>query len=71
MKTEPALRVFAALRYLSRTSLIIAQTSKNDEGKKSMFGSTYFQYYSRNIFELKKSVDVCDKDETKVAFFHN
>jgi len=71
MKPEPALRLFEALRYLSRTSLIIAQTSKNDEGKKSMFGSTYFQYYSRNIFELKKSVDVCDKDETKVALFHN
>jgi len=70
MKPEQALRFFEALRSLNRTALIIAQTSKGDEGKKSIFGSTYFQYYSRNIFELKKSADVIDKDETRVALFH-
>jgi biotin operon repressor len=71
MKPEFALRFFQALRSLNRTSLNIAQTSKSEEGKKTIFGSTYFQYYSRNIFELKKSSDVYDKDETKVALFHN
>ena len=70
MKPEYALRFFQALRSLNRTSLSIAQTSKNEEGKKTIFGSTYFQYYSRNIFELKKSSDAYDKDETKVALFH-
>lgn len=70
MKPEQALRYFEALRLLGRTSLTIAQTSKNDEGKKTIFGSTFFSYYSRNIFELKKSVDTLDKDETKVALFH-
>ncbi len=70
MKPEQALRFFEALRSLNRTSLIIAQNSKNDEGKKSIFGSTFFSYYSRNIFELKKSVDTLDKNETKVALFH-
>ena len=70
MKADIALRFFEALRSLNRTSLLIAQTSKNEEGKKTIFGSTYFGYYSRNIFELKKSVDALDKDETKVALFH-
>jgi len=70
MKPEQSLRFFEALRSLDRTSLTIAQTSKNDEGKKTIFGSTFFQYYSRNIFELKKSPDIADKDETKVALFH-
>ena len=71
MKAEFALRFFEALRSLNMTSLSIAQTSKSEEGKKTIFGSTYFQYYSRNIFELKKASDVYDKDETKVALFHN
>ncbi len=71
MKPEIALRFYESLRSLDRTSLIIAQTSKSEEGKKTIFGSTYFQYYSRNIFELKKSQDALDKDETKVALFHN
>jgi hypothetical protein len=70
MKPEFALRFFEALRSLDRTSLCIGQTSKGEEGKKTIFGSTYFQYYARNIFELRKSTDVCDKDETKVALFH-
>lgn len=70
MKPEVALSFFEALRSLNRTSLIIAQTSKSEEGRKTIFGSTYFQYYARNIFELKKTTDISDKDETKVALFH-
>jgi DNA-binding transcriptional ArsR family regulator len=50
--------------------LIIAQNAKNDENKKTIFGSTYFQYYSRNIFELKRSNDTFSQDETRVALFH-
>ncbi len=67
---EPALKFFEALRILGRTSLLIAQTSKNEDGTKTIFGSTYFQYYSRNIFELRKSIDTMGRDETKVALFH-
>ena len=69
-KPEQALRFFEAFRSLNRTGLIIAQNAKGEEGKKTIFGSTYFQYYSRNIFELKKSSDALDRDETKVALFH-
>ena len=69
-KPEPALKFFEALRSLNRTSLIIAQNAKNEENKRSIFGSTYFSYYSRNIFELRKSSDILDKDESSVALFH-
>lgn len=69
-KPEPALKFFEAFRALNRTGLIIAQNAKGEDNKKSIFGSTYFEYYSRNIFELRKSSDTLDKDETKVGLFH-
>ena len=68
-KAEIALNFFTALRRLKKTSLIIAQTSKSDEGKKSIFGSTYFTYYSRSIFELCKSEDT-GEDDMHIALFH-
>ncbi len=69
-KPEPALRFFEAFRTLNRTGLIIAQNAKGEDNRKTIFGSTYFQYYSRNIFEIRKSSDALDKEETKVALFH-
>ncbi len=56
-----ALRFFEALRQLNLTSLIIAQNAKSEEGKKTIYGSTYFTYYSRNIFELRGKKDDVDK----------
>lgn len=67
-RPEIALNFFAALRKLKTTPLIIAQTSKSDEGKKSIFGSTYFTYYARSIFELCRGEEA--GDEMHVALFH-
>lgn len=70
-KPEPALRFFEALRQLPhKSSLIIAQNSKGEEGKKTIFGSTYFTYYARNIFELKRFGDFDEKIESYVALIH-
>lgn len=66
-----ALRFFEALRQLNKTALIIGQTAKNEEGKKSIFGSTYFTYYSRNIFFLKGKQDELNEDEMHIALFHD
>jgi hypothetical protein len=70
MKPEPALRFFEALRKLNITSLIIAQNSKGEEGKKTIFGSTYFTYYARNIFELKRFGTEETRDESCVVLIH-
>lgn len=66
-KPEPALRFFEGLRQLKTTSLIIAQNSKGEEGKKTIFGSTFFTYYARNIFEIKKFGEFDEKIESYVA----
>ena len=67
---DPALDFFTALRALKVTSLLLGQQSKDPEAKKSTpFGSTYFQYYSRAIYELRKSKDSTD-DEAILALFH-
>lgn len=69
-KPEIALKFFAALRKLKVTSLIIGQTSKSEDKKKHIFGSVYFEYYCRNIFELCKSEDGEDEDDVTLALFH-
>ena len=56
------------MRKLKTTPLIIAQTSKSDEGKKSIFGSTYFTYYARSIFELCRGEEA--ENDMHVALFH-
>lgn len=63
-----ALQFFEVLRQLNLTTLIIAQNSKGDEGKKTIFGSTFYTYYSRNIFELKKATE--GEQEVQVALVH-
>ncbi len=66
-----ALRMFEMLdQFPNMTWLIIGQNAKNEEGKKSLYGSTYYTYYSRNIFQLRKSKDQIDKDELTVALIH-
>ncbi|MDD5338207.1 MAG: AAA family ATPase [Dehalococcoidales bacterium] len=55
-KSESPSRFFAALDQLRCTSLIIAHTSKgSDGGRKSIYGSTLFEAYSRSIWEIKAS----------------
>ena len=50
-----ALKFTSMLRQLRCATLIIGQTSKDKETKtKSTFGSVFFEYYARNIFEIKK-----------------
>ncbi len=66
---EQALHFTTALRQLKATPLIIGQTSKNQDGKKSVYGSTFFEYYARNIFELRKVQDE-DADTIDIALFN-
>jgi len=69
-KPEPALNFFSALRKLKVASLCIAQTSKDPESKKkTIYGSTYFTYYARSIWELCKA-DSTNEDENDLALFH-
>lgn len=63
-------RFFESLDKFHLTSLIIGQESKNEEGKKSIYGSVFYRYYSRNIFALKNSKDQLSKDEGTVALIH-
>ena len=67
---ESALLFNSALRKLDITSLIVGQTKKgDDEKKKTIFGSTYFTYYARNIFELCAGED--DFSDTQhLGLFH-
>jgi len=73
-KTEPATRFFQALDRLKITALITAQTSKDIETKrKSIFGSTLFTYYARNIFELRKDESLTENaiDVTLIHRYSN
>ena len=68
--SQTALDFNSAIRKINRTTLIIAQTSKGlDNKRSSIYGSTYFSYYSRNIFELCKGEDE-GQDTLHVALFH-
>jgi len=68
-----ALRFFECLdrfQIPGLTTLIIGQNSKDDTGKRSIFGSTYYTYYSRNIFRLQRSKDKPADDEMRIALIH-
>jgi hypothetical protein len=68
--SESALLFNAGLRKLKRTSLILAQTRKGEEDKrKTIYGSTYFTYYARNIFELCQGHEDYG-DVAHLALFH-
>lgn len=66
---EPVLNYFTALRQLRRTSINLAHTSKNTEGKKSMFGSVFFEAQARNVWEIVKSGEPGDSS-INVGLFH-
>jgi len=69
--SESALLFNSALRKLKLTSLIIGQTAKSDNNNKNktIFGSTYFTYYARNIWELSSGTNEYD-DIQHLALFH-
>jgi len=71
-KAEFAIPFFNTLRSLDKSSLIIAQTSKAQDGKnKSILGSTIYTYYSRSIWELRQAEASEEGDEVSVALFHS
>ncbi len=66
-----ALLFFRALRQLNITSLIIAQNAKNeDTNRKTIYGSTFFSYYARSIFELKRPLENESEDAMHLALIH-
>lgn len=62
--SEAAIELFRAIRSLPPiTSLIIAHTSKDTEGKrKRVYGSVFYENLARSVWEVKKSQDVGDDD---------
>lgn len=65
---EPAIRLFQALRQLNTTSLLVGQTSKSqDDKKKTLYGSTFFEYLARNIWQVRS---IRDKDRLTCGLFH-
>ena len=65
-----AIRFTSAVRQLKCSALIIGQTSKDMESKKkSVFGSTFFEYFARNIFELRK-VQEEEEESFDIALFN-
>lgn len=67
---DQALKFTAAINQLNCASFIIAQTSKDRRTKvKSTYGSTFFEYFSRNIWELRKTRED-NEDEFDIALFN-
>jgi hypothetical protein len=50
---QVALEFHNALRTLRTSSLIVAHTAKNQQGRRSIFGSVYFENLSRSIWEVR------------------
>ena len=65
-----ALKFFENLRKLKVTSLIIGQEAKNEEGKKTIYGSVYYRYYARSVFELRAKRDEMNPSVSHIALFH-
>jgi hypothetical protein len=64
--SEPALRFNHALRELQRSSIVTAHTSKNMLGKRSVFGSIFYENMARNIWEVTKEED----EDTESKLLH-
>ena len=70
-KTELASEFFAAVRELGLTTIVIGQTSKKEDGKKTVLGSTLFHYYARSIWEIRRESEGSDEEDyADVALFH-
>lgn len=68
--TQPALDFFGALSQLRVTSLILAHTAKNSDGKtRSVYGNGFYENEARNIWEIKALQEPGD-DSLEVGLFH-
>lgn len=68
---EPALRMYAALRDLKVTSLLVAHMSKAPGQKEtSVYGSGFFNFYARSVWEMKKDVESKTKEGMSIGLFH-
>ncbi len=56
-KAESPVRFFEAIDQLKCTSLILAHTSKEKGGRKTIYGSTFFEAYARSVWEMRASPD--------------
>ena len=66
----PAIQFFTGVRQLGVTALVLAQTSKDKESKtKTPYGSTFFRYAPRSIWEIRKSQEV-GSNEASIALYH-
>lgn len=66
-----ALGFYSALRQLDTTSIIIGQTSKDDSREKKVFGSTFFEYLARAVWEVRKlPISTLDKNIMDIALIH-
>lgn len=69
-KPEPALAFFNNLRKLNVSSLIVGQTSKDEDAKvRTIFGAVFFQYLARSIWEIRKSQEI-ENNIMEVALYH-
>lgn len=66
---ESPLTFWSGWRQLKTTSLILAHTSKNQEGKKSIFGSMFFNAGARNVWEIRKAEE-SDDNVIHIGLFH-
>lgn len=70
---QAALRFTQALRKFKCASLILGQTARESGDIKSktkhVFGSTFFEYYARSIWELRKQQEE-GEDTIDIALFH-
>jgi len=67
---DVAIRLFTAIRQLNVSSVLIAHTAKDQEGKKhSIYGSAFFNNYARQVWYMKRENDD-DPDEIRVGLFH-
>lgn len=68
-KGESPTRFFTAIDQLNCTSIILAHTSKGGgDGRKSIYGSVFFEAYARSIWELKASRE---GDTLKIGLWDN
>ncbi len=69
-KSERPIDVFLSLRKLNVTSLILAHHKKDEEGgRKTIFGSQYFEAGARSVWEIRKIQEAGD-DEGLIGLFH-
>ncbi len=57
---ETPIRLFASLRSLRVSSLILAHVAKDEDKGRSIFGSVFFGNFGRSVWEMKKAQEVGD-----------